>query len=75
MAENVRAAANGQTDHPEGEPFLRVICGNPTPEEIAALLIVLMDGASEASARPVRRRRSAWADAARPHYPQLRRET
>jgi hypothetical protein len=49
-----------------GEPFLRVVRGNPAPEEIAALVAVLLERGSDAgpAARPVRRARSAWADPA-----------
>jgi Acyl-CoA carboxylase epsilon subunit len=49
------------------EPYLRVVRGNPTPEEIAALVAVLLGHGSDAgpAARPVRRARSAWADPAR----------
>lgn len=48
------------------EPYLRVVRGNPTPEEIAALVTVLLGRGSDAgpAARPVRRARSAWADPA-----------
>jgi hypothetical protein len=54
------------------EPFLSVVRGNPTPEEIAALVAVLLERGSDAgpaaagpaAARPVRPARSAWADPA-----------
>jgi hypothetical protein len=48
------------------EPYLRVVRGNPTPEEIAALVAVLLERGSDAgpAARPVPRARSAWADPA-----------
>jgi hypothetical protein len=43
-------------------PFLRVVRGEPTAEELAALVAVL---AARAAAAPVRpRARSAWADPA-----------
>jgi hypothetical protein len=47
-----------------GEPFLRVVRGNPAPEEIAALVAVLLERGSDAgpAVRPVRQARSAWAD-------------
>jgi Acyl-CoA carboxylase epsilon subunit len=58
-------------------PFLRVVRGDATPEEIAALVAVLTARARAAeAARPTPpRRRSAWADPARrlrrplPHGP------
>jgi len=42
-------------------PFLRVVRGQPTAEELAALVSVLAARAA-ASARPERRWRSGWAD-------------
>jgi Acyl-CoA carboxylase epsilon subunit len=53
-------------DRAGGEAFLRVVRGNPTPEEIAALVAVLLEreGDLRTPARPVRRVRSAWADPA-----------
>jgi len=53
-----------------GEPYLRVVRGNPTPEEIAALVAVLLERGGDAgpaarpAARPAPRARSAWADPA-----------
>lgn len=49
----------------EAEPFLRVVRGNPTAEEVAALVCVLLlerDGDVSEPVRPARRVRSAWAD-------------
>ena len=47
------------------QPFLRVVRGDPTPEEIAALVAVLTARA-RAVARPApRERRSAWSDPSR----------
>ncbi|HEX8006102.1 MAG TPA: acyl-CoA carboxylase subunit epsilon [Trebonia sp.] len=53
-------------DRPAGEPFLTVVRGNPTPEEIAALVAVLLERESDAGPAPrsVRPTRSAWADPA-----------
>jgi hypothetical protein len=53
-----------------GEPFLRVLRGNPTPEEVAAVVVALIDQdrqAGDHTARPARRgrRRRVWADPAR----------
>jgi Acyl-CoA carboxylase epsilon subunit len=47
-------------------PYLRVVRGNPAPEEIAALVAVLLERGSDAgpAARPAPRVRSAWADPA-----------
>jgi hypothetical protein len=57
-------------------PFLRVVRGDPTPEEIAALVAVLTARARAASASPpAPRPRSAWSDPSRrlrgtlPHGP------
>jgi acyl-CoA carboxylase epsilon subunit len=44
-------------------PFLRVVRGEPTAEELAALVAVL--AARSAAPAPARRPRSAWADPAR----------
>jgi Acyl-CoA carboxylase epsilon subunit len=44
-------------------PYLRVVRGQPTAEELAALVAVL--AAASAAAAPPPRPRSAWADPAR----------
>jgi Acyl-CoA carboxylase epsilon subunit len=51
-------------DRPAGEPFLRVVRGDATPEEVAALVAVLMSGSGREPGAlvPVR---SAWSDRAR----------
>ena len=64
-------------DRSSGEPVLRVVRGDASPEEIAALVAVLMARSGAASAasvagaphRPRRPPLSAWADRSR----QLRR--
>jgi acyl-CoA carboxylase epsilon subunit len=43
-------------------PFLRVVRGEPTPEELAALLAVLAARPAPAAAPPLR---SAWSDPGR----------
>ncbi|SEG90776.1 Acyl-CoA carboxylase epsilon subunit [Thermomonospora echinospora] len=61
----------------EGRPFLQVVRGDATPEEIAALVAVLSARAAAASAAAGggTRRTSAWADRSRmvrtplPHGP------
>jgi len=53
---------------PAGEPALRVVRGDATPEEVAALVAVLLSRAGDDEAPPGRAR-SAWADRSR----QLRR--
>jgi hypothetical protein len=57
-------------DRPAGEPALRIVRGDATPEEIAALVAVLLSrsrpGDASAASAPAR---SAWADRSR----QLRR--
>ena len=56
-----------RSDRPD-RPVLRVVSGNPTPEELAALLVVVgarSAGASAAAAAAARRPRSAWNDPAR----------
>jgi len=62
----------GHGDRPAGEPALRVVRGDATPEEIAALVAVLMarcgrSGGPARSARPLAR--GAWSD----RFRQLRR--
>jgi Acyl-CoA carboxylase epsilon subunit len=59
---------SGQHDRPAGDPALRVVRGNATPEEIAALVAVLMarSGSADAEARlPVRPAGGAWSDRSR----------
>jgi len=51
----------------ETRPALRIVRGNPTPEEVAALVAVLT--ARRTAAAPARRPRSLWTDRA----PLLRR--
>ena len=55
-------------NRPAGEPVLRVVRGDATPEEIAALVAVLLSRSDDAGA-PSPSARSAWADRSR----QLRR--
>jgi hypothetical protein len=45
--------------------FLQVVHGDPTPEEIAALVAVLTARARAAASPEPSRRRSAWSDPAR----------
>jgi|tagenome__1003787_1003787.scaffolds.fasta_scaffold20493090_2 hypothetical protein len=45
--------------------FLQVVHGDPTPEEIAALVAVLSARARAAAPAEPPRRRSAWSDPAR----------
>jgi len=58
----------GQDDRPVGEPVLRVVRGDATPEEIAAVVAVLM-ARSRASGGPALRprplARGAWSDRSR----------
>ena len=44
----------GHGDRPAGEPVLRVVRGDATPEEIAALVAVLMARSGQADAARVR---------------------
>ena len=58
----------GDDSLPDERPVLRVIRGDATPEEIAALVTVLMAGAAGVAgpAEPtVPSRRSAWSDRSR----------
>ena len=54
-------------DPPRGEPLLRVVRGDATPEEIAALVAVLLTRAAEAEAPGPARSApvNAWSDRAR----------
>jgi hypothetical protein len=58
-------APAGNDDRPEGRPFLRVVRGDPTPEELAALVAVVMARSAEADAAPAAPSRSAWSDRSR----------
>ena len=59
------AAATDSTDVTDvtQRPFLQIVRGNATPEEVAALVVVIasMGGAAPATPKP----RSAWAHPAR----------
>ena len=58
--------ASGTDDRLPREPVLRVIRGDATPEEIAAVVAVLLSRAGVADApRPARPAPSAWADRSR----------
>jgi hypothetical protein len=49
-----------------GQPVLRVVRGDATPEEIAALIAVLMAAGGSPAPSPVApARRSAWSDRSR----------
>jgi hypothetical protein len=57
-------------DQPPGPPLLRVVRGDATPEEIAALVAVLLARSADAEAPgPTRSVPNAWSDRSR----QLRR--
>src|ERR1700691_3157247 len=62
--ERTVVTAPGNDDRAAGEPVLRVIRGDATPEEIAALVAVLMSrpGGGEP---PARETPSAWPDKSR----------
>ncbi len=51
------------SDTPAVEPALRVVRGTPTPEELAALVVVLAARAAAAGPAPGRPRR--WSDPSR----------
>jgi hypothetical protein len=59
----------GHDDRAAGEPVLRVVRGDATPEEIAALVAVLTARSGAGDAPPPGPARSAWTDRSR----QLRR--
>ncbi len=48
-------------DPPAGHSYLRVVRGDPTPEELAALIAVLLSRPAEPEAA-VTTSRSAWSD-------------
>ena len=54
-------------DRPAAEPVLRVIRGDATPEEVAALVAVLMSRAAAAASaqQAPSQARSAWSDRSR----------
>ena len=67
----VRASDND--DPPAGRPLLRVVRGDASPEEVAALVTVLLAAAGPAEQDAGRTARSAWSDPAsrlrRPVFP------
>jgi Acyl-CoA carboxylase epsilon subunit len=59
-----------EDSRPAEKPFLRVVRGDATPEEVAALVAVIMartsqEGSPEPTAPSRRRQRSAWSDRSR----------
>jgi hypothetical protein len=54
-----------ETGPAEAPPFLRVVRGEPTAEETAALVAALMAARARRSAAAGRRGRSLWADRSR----------
>ena len=53
-------------DQPPARPLLRVVRGDATPEEIAALVAVLVTRAAEGkTSRPARSANNAWSDRSR----------
>ncbi len=53
-------------DQPAGQPLLRVIHGDATPEEIAALVAVLtMRAAGDEAPSPDRSAQNSWSDRSR----------
>jgi hypothetical protein len=48
----------------EEKPVLRVVRGNPTPEELAAVVAVLATTTTSAEPAPPSRKPSRWADPA-----------
>jgi hypothetical protein len=64
MTERAAVPASVSADRPAGKPFLHVLRGNPTAEQVAALVAVLLARGSDTPACPVRPPRSAWGDPA-----------
>ena len=68
-------AAPERTPAAPARPLLRVVRGDPTPEELAALVAVLAARGSEAASAPSPRAGGGWSDHARgmrtalPHGP------
>ena len=50
----------------EAESLVSVVRGEPTPEEVAALVAVLSAAAANATASPATAATSAWARSGRP---------
>lgn len=50
---------------PDTPPVVQVTRGNPTPEELAALVLVLLAAAGRGAEPDQRQRRIAWANPAR----------
>jgi hypothetical protein len=72
LTERIMVTHSGQDDRPAGEAALRVVHGDATPEEIAALVAVLAarSGSAAGAARlPARPAGGGWSDRSR----QLRR--
>ncbi len=49
-------------DQPPAEPLFRVVRGDANPDELAALVAVLMVAGQAGQDAPVARTRSAWSD-------------
>ena len=53
-------------DQPPSQPLLRVVRGDATPEEIAALVAVLLARSADGEApRPARSAQNSWSDRSR----------
>lgn len=53
----------------QDRPALRIVRGDATPEEIAALTALLSAASGEAAPPPTRVRRGGWNDPSRQHRP------
>ena len=62
MTERTATTRPPEADPAAAEPFLRVTHGNPTAEELAVLVAVLLEVAASQDERAVRQPRSPWAD-------------
>jgi hypothetical protein len=68
--ERTKVTRSAHDDQPPSQPLLRVVRGDATPEEIAALVAVLVTRAADGEAQgPVRSEPGSWSDRSR----QLRR--
>lgn len=65
MSDTASQTTAGEPETAAAEPMFRITAGNPSPEEVAALTVVLAAAASGESADTGSRRPTGWSRRAR----------
>lgn len=69
---NTEPTSSEPTEATAATPLLRVVKGEPTAEQLAALIAVVAARASAGGSAPAAKPRSEWGHPARLHRPPLR---